>query len=57
MTFAETHKLVNAIASVETWTRAIERLHSDEVVDFKRLAQAEKWLAEAKQEIFDIASK
>ena len=57
MTFAETHKLVNAIASVETWGRSLDRLHRQDVMDFDQITNVEKWLEEAKQEIFDIASK
>lgn len=57
MTFAETHKLVNAIASVETWTRSLDRLHKEDVMNFEQITKVEKWLEKSKQEIFDIASK
>ena len=57
MTFAETHKLVNAISALETWTRAIDRLHKKEAWDYDEIEKVQKWLDEAKQEIFEVASR
>jgi hypothetical protein len=42
---------------LETWTRSIERENRKEEKDYTEIAQLEKWLEEAKQEIFDLASR
>jgi|TARA_R110001592_G_scaffold312118_1_gene587156 hypothetical protein len=57
MTYEETHKLVNAISALETWTRAIDRLHKKEAWDYDEIEKVQKWLDEAKQEIFEVASR
>ena len=57
MNFAQTEKLVKAIGYLETWTRSIERENRKEEKDYTEIAQLEKWLEEAKQEIFDLANK
>jgi hypothetical protein len=57
MNFAQTEKLVKAIGYLETWTRSIERENRKEEKDYTEIAQLEKWLEEAKQEIFDLASR
>jgi hypothetical protein len=57
MTFAETSKIVKAINDLESWTQTLYRLHSQETWDFEQITNVERWIAEAKQEIFDLASK
>ena len=57
MTFAETNKLVKAINYLETWTRSMERENSKEEQDYAEIARLQKWIDEAKQEIFEVASK
>tara|TARA_R110000787_G_scaffold241216_2_gene347421 strand:+ start:380 stop:574 length:195 start_codon:yes stop_codon:yes gene_type:complete len=57
MNYEDTHKLVNAISALETWTRAIDRLHKKEAWDYDEIEKVQKWLDEAKQEIFEVASR
>tara|TARA_R110000822_G_scaffold732_1_gene3331 strand:- start:1162 stop:1335 length:174 start_codon:yes stop_codon:yes gene_type:complete len=57
MTFAETDKLVKAIGHVETWSRALDREFKKAVTDFEQVETYQKWLDEAKQDIFEVASR
>ena len=57
MTYAETKTLMDAIHEVETWTRALEREWAKENTDFKQVKEYEAWLSEAKQKIFDVATR
>jgi hypothetical protein len=57
MTFAETNKLVRAISSLESWTLALNREFKKEETDFDQVEKYQRWLDEAKQEIFEVASR
>ena len=57
MTYDEASKLVKAIDEIETWTRAYEREGDKENPDWDKLSEYTKWLKEAKEKVFDIASK
>jgi len=58
MTFEKTARLVNAIRNLETWTRSLERQHSkDGGADYEEAQRIEKWAAQSRQEIFDLASE
>lgn len=59
MTYAETAKLVAAINEIETWTRAIQREEQKAFgeTDFDQIAKYSEWLGEAKQSVFEIASR
>tara|TARA_R110001606_G_scaffold382181_1_gene543809 strand:- start:425 stop:598 length:174 start_codon:yes stop_codon:yes gene_type:complete len=57
MTFAETDKLLKAINYLETWARAMQREINNEEVDEKQVAEYQKWIDEAKQEIFEFCTK
>ena len=57
MTYPDTHKLVTAISALETWTRALERQHNKEgATNYEEIGRIDKWLTEARQEIFDVAN-
>mgnify|MGYP003624921822 FL=1 len=57
MTYPDTHKLVTAISALETWSRALERQHNKEgATNYEEIGRIEKWLAEARQDIFDVAN-
>lgn len=58
MTFEKTARLVNAISSLETWSRSLERQSSrDGGADWDEVQRIEKWAAQSRQEIFDLASE
>ena len=57
MTYAETAKLVKVIGQLETFTIRLERELKKEEADYAEIERYERWVAEAKQDIFDIASK
>ena len=57
MTFAKTQSLVNAIEQVETWANAIAREQRKDDIDWTRMSDLEKYLEEAKETIFNIASE
>tara|TARA_B110000902_G_scaffold124467_1_gene145332 strand:- start:1516 stop:1689 length:174 start_codon:yes stop_codon:yes gene_type:complete len=57
MTFEETNKLVKAINHLETWSRALDREFKKEETDYEQVETYQKWLDEAKQDIFEVASR
>jgi hypothetical protein len=57
MTFAETDKLVKSINRLETWARSMQREINNEEVDEKQVAEYQKWIDNAKQEIFELCTK
>ena len=57
MTYAETNTLVKAIDEIETWAYAIAREQEKESVDYDRVTRLEGFLRDAKEKVFDIASK
>ena len=57
MTYSETAKLIKAIGHLETFTICLERELKKETPDQDEAAKLEIWVEEAKQDIFDIASK
>jgi hypothetical protein len=57
MTFAETDKLVKSINRLETWARSMQREINNEEVDEKQVAEYQKWINNAKQEIFELCTK
>tara|TARA_B110000902_G_scaffold165192_1_gene188683 strand:+ start:56 stop:253 length:198 start_codon:yes stop_codon:yes gene_type:complete len=58
MTYEETHKIVNAISALETWSRALERQNNKEgEYNYEEVKRIEKWQTEARQEIFDLLNK
>ena len=57
MTYSDTHKIVTAISALETWTRALERQHNKEgATNYEEIGRIEKWMGEARQDIFDVAN-
>ena len=58
MTYSETNKIVNAISALETWSRSLERQNNKEgEYNYAEVKRIEKWLTEARQEIFDLVNK
>ena len=57
MTFAETAKLIKVIDQLETFSICLDRELKKDKIDYAEVERYEKWVAEAKQDIFDIASK
>ena len=57
MNFQETEKLVQMINDVESWAVSLYRETDKEDTDWDRVERYRGWLAEAKEEIFKIASK
>ena len=57
MTYAETNTLVKAIDEIETWAYAIAAEREKESVDYDRVTRLEGFLRDAKEKVFDIASK
>ena len=57
MTYSETAKLIKAIKQLETFTICLERELKKETLEQDEIERFELWVEEAKQEIFDIASK
>jgi hypothetical protein len=57
MNFQETEKLVQMINDVEFWAGSLYREINKEDTDLKRVESYKGWLAEAKDELFKVASK
>ena len=57
MTYAETDTLVKAIDEIGTWASAIARESEKESVDYDRVTRLEGFLRDAKERVFDIATK
>ena len=55
MTYEKTARLVNAISSLETWTRSLERQNGG--ADWDEVQRIEKWAAQSRQEIFDLVTE
>ena len=58
MTYEKTARLVNAINDLEIWSRSLQRENEkDGGSDRDHIQRLEKWVAEARQEIFDVATE
>ena len=57
LTFSDKVQLVNAIEDVATWTRNITNEKNRGSEDYDDIEKMEKWLEDAKNTIFDIATK
>jgi hypothetical protein len=57
MTYAKTANLIKVIDQLETFAICLNRELKRDVIDYAQVERYEKWVAEAKQDIFDIASK
>ena len=57
MTFAETHKVIQAINEIESWSKGLARIWASENPSHDKAAKYEIYLAEAKQTVFDLCAK
>jgi len=57
LTFSDKVQLVNAIEDVATWTRNITNEKNRGSEDYDDIEKMEKWLEDAKNTVFDIATK
>jgi hypothetical protein len=57
MNFQETEKLVQMINDVESWAVSLHRELDKVGTDWDRVERYRGWLAEAKEELFKVASK
>jgi hypothetical protein len=57
MNFQETEKLVQMINDVESWAVSLHRELDKKDTDWNRVERYKGWLAEAKEELFKVASK
>lgn len=54
MNYQQAKKLINAMNEIETWANQYQREILKDDPDWSRIDQGQKWIDEAKQEIFDL---
>ena len=57
MTFTETKNIMDAIAELETWAKAVDREYAKEQPNCAKLNRLESYLETARENLFNMASK
>tara|TARA_R110000744_G_scaffold31460_2_gene73966 strand:+ start:275 stop:478 length:204 start_codon:yes stop_codon:yes gene_type:complete len=59
MNFIQTQKLVRAMSDIESWSQSYirEMDKSPEFCDYDKLTRFQKWIDDAKTEVFNLANE
>ena len=57
MTFSDLDTITTAINAIETWASAVARESEKDEPNYERIERINKYLKEAKQEVFELCTK